>query len=87
MFYVYILKSRSTQQCYIGYTEDLRRRLAEHSSGRSTYTKDRGPFELTYYEAYRVKSDALRRERKLKQFKKGLAMLKTRIMDSLDSVV
>lgn len=87
MFYVYVLKSRSTGQCYIGYTENLCRRVSEHLRGGSLYTKDRGPFELIYYEAYRAKTDALRREKQLKQFKKGSAMLKRRIMDSLNSVV
>ena len=39
--------------------------------------------ELIYYEAYKSKKDALMREQRLKQFKKGYASLKGRIRNSL----
>jgi putative endonuclease len=83
MFYVYLLKSRSDGKLYIGYTGDLRRRLAEHNSGQSPATRSRGQFVLVYYEAYRCKADALKRERMLKQFKQGYTLLKKRLADSL----
>jgi len=35
MFYVYILKSEKDGKLYIGYTNDLKRRLEEHNSGKN----------------------------------------------------
>lgn len=67
MFYVYILKSLQDGKMYIGYTEDLRRRLSEHNKGLSKSTKGRKPFELIYYEAYMSNSEAQTREMRLKR--------------------
>lgn len=83
MFYVYALKSEQDGDLYIGYTEDLKRRLEEHNSGANKSTKSRKPFVLVYYEAYRNKSDAMTRERRLKQFKNSYSELKKRIVKSL----
>ena len=47
MFYVYIIKSTKNGQLYLGSTGDLRRRLAEHNSGFSTYTKKYMPYTLS----------------------------------------
>jgi putative endonuclease len=65
MFYVYILQS-SNGQFYTGCTSDLKRRLLEHNSGKSTYTSYRGPYELLYYEACLDSKDAYAREKYLK---------------------
>ena len=83
MFYVYILKSKIDGDLYIGYTGDLRKRFAEHNSGKNRSTKGRKPFELTYYEAYRSKADAMHRERALKLRGQALGQLKRRIGNSL----
>lgn len=64
--YVYVLRSEKSGMLYTGCTSDLRKRLHEHSSGKSTYTRGRGPFELIYYEAYRDSGDAFAREKHLK---------------------
>ncbi len=58
MFYVYIIKSKKDNNIYIGYTNDLIRRLKEHNSGKSKYTKDKFPYELVYYESYKNMADA-----------------------------
>ena len=75
MYYVYFIRNRAENKTYIGYTNDLRRRISEH--------KDKKP-DLIYYEAYKDKLDAQDRERKLKQ--RGLAVrgLKMRIKNSLE---
>ena len=52
MYYVYILKSNKDDNLYIGYTNDLRRRLKEHNTSFSKATKSRLPLKLVYYEAY-----------------------------------
>jgi putative endonuclease len=64
--YVYVLRSKKDDKWYTGCTKDLRKRLAEHQSGRDGYTKGRGPFSLIYYEACRNPEDAFVRERYLK---------------------
>ena len=64
--YVYVLKSLKNDNCYTGCTSDLRKRFAEHNDGKSAYTKNRGPYELIYYEASLSKQDAFARERYLK---------------------
>ena len=66
LYYVYVLQSKKTGDFYTGYTSDLRKRLSEHSEGRSSYTKSRGPYELVYFEACRDSNDAAMRERYLK---------------------
>lgn len=66
MHYVYVLQSAADCGLYIGETGDLRRRLAQHHAGESRATARRRPFELIYYEAYRLRKDAEGRERFLK---------------------
>jgi putative endonuclease len=60
MFYVYILQSNS--HLYIGLTNDLKRRVSEHNTGRSRFTKRYLPWNLIFYEAYSNEEDAHRRE-------------------------
>ncbi len=66
MHYVYVLYSLKDGKFYIGYTADLKRRYQEHIRGGVTSTKNRVDLELVCYEAYRIKKEALRREKYLK---------------------
>ena len=66
--FVYILRSVKDGGFYIGYTNDLKRRVMEHNRGENFSTNPRKPFELIYFEAYRNKLDAQNRE---KFFKSG----------------
>lgn len=63
MHYVYILESLKDEKMYVGYTNDLRRRIDEHNQGKSFATAPRKPFKLIYYEAYIYREDAEKRER------------------------
>ncbi len=74
MYYVYILRRFDNQQTYIGYTNNLKRRLGEHRLKKP---------ELVYYEAYSDKRDAEERERKLKQRGQTVRRLKERLRHSL----
>ncbi len=78
MFYTYVLKSTKDRNLYTGYTNDLKRRIKEHKSGFSTYTKYRGPYELVYYEACLNEFDAKAREIYLKPGR-GKLFLKSRL--------
>lgn len=66
MYFVYILQSLKDGDWYIGFTEDVVRRLSDHNSGKNISTAHRKPFKLMYYEAYVDKNDALGREKFLK---------------------
>jgi len=66
MFYVYVLKSLKDNKRYIGFTENLQRRLFEHNNGLVKSTKNRRPLELIYHEEFVSKKDALLREKFLK---------------------
>ena len=76
--YVYVLRSFKDGQWYTGFTSDLRKRFAEHNNGKSRHTKNRGPFELIYYESYKNIQDARSRELQLKSGQ-GKAYLRARI--------
>jgi putative endonuclease len=78
MFYTYVLKSKKDGKMYTGYTSDLRKRFKEHNSNRSVYTKDKGPFEIIYYESCIEQQDAKARELYLKSGK-GKKYLKSRL--------
>jgi putative endonuclease len=83
MYYMYILKSLKDEHLYYGSTNDLRRRLLEHNTGKVISTKNRRPFELRYYEAYSKEGEARKRESSLKKDGRALAQLKRRIVESL----
>ena len=68
MYYVYLLKITGIKDknFYIGYTSDLKKRVAKHKNGDVKTTKGRNP-KLIYYEAYQDKYIALKREKGIKQ--------------------
>ena len=80
MFYVYVLKSEKDSKLYVGHTDDLKRRLIEHNSGKTKATKFRKPFNLIYYEACNILNDAVKREHSLKTGF-GRRYLKNRLSD------
>ncbi|MDQ3075945.1 MAG: GIY-YIG nuclease family protein [bacterium] len=49
-YLLYVLKSQNFQKSYVGITDDLERRLSEHNSGKSFYTKRYGPWRVIYTE-------------------------------------
>lgn len=79
MYYVYVLKSREDGKLYIGSTNNLKLRFAEHNNGKVTSTFHRRPLALVYYEAYGYEKQARQREKRLKQFGKAYQELKKRI--------
>lgn len=64
--YVYVLQSIKDNQFYVGYTENLKRRLQEHSRGKIHSTMNRRPLTLIYYEYCLDRKDANKREKYLK---------------------
>lgn len=62
MFYTYVIQSKKNEEIYIGYTSDLKKRVAEHNLGLNLSTKRYRPWKIIYYEACLNKKDAERRE-------------------------
>ena len=62
MYYVYVLKSLKNDRFYTGSTNNLERRLIEHNSGMSKYTKLTKPFRLLHYEEFNSRSEAVKKE-------------------------
>ncbi len=65
-YYVYVLQSEKDGSFYVGYTDDLRKRLNDHNKGKVPSTKNRTPLKLVYYEACLNQQDATKRENYLK---------------------
>ncbi|PIR95568.1 excinuclease ABC subunit C [Candidatus Falkowbacteria bacterium CG10_big_fil_rev_8_21_14_0_10_37_18] len=86
MYYVYVIRNLKSFSIYYGYTDDLKRRLSEHNSDGSTFTSNKGKWELIYYESYKSKKDAQTREKMLKHHGSSFGHLKKRILNSLDEV-
>jgi putative endonuclease len=67
MHYVYLIKSQLRHDCrYVGYTDDLRQRMADHNSGRNPSTALHRPWCLQTYLAFATKLQALAFEHYLK---------------------
>ena len=65
-YYVYILQSEKDSNFYVGYTNDLKKRLTYHNDGRVQSTKNRRPLKLVYFEGCSNQQDATKREKYLK---------------------
>jgi len=81
MFYVYILL-QNDKHLYTGFTDDLKRRYKQHQDGLNISTKHKRPLKMIHYEAYILKTDAMRRERFLKTTE-GKRLLRQQIRDIL----
>ncbi|NIA18676.1 MAG: GIY-YIG nuclease family protein [Simkaniaceae bacterium] len=68
-FCTYILYSRSKDRYYIGHTDRLKERLAEHNYGHSKSTKTGRPWIVKYIQRFATRSEAMRFEHKLKRMK------------------
>ena len=69
-WYVYILECND-QSLYTGITNDLKKRIIAHNSGKGAkYTKARLPVKLVYKESCKTKSDSLKREFEIKKLKR-----------------
>lgn len=82
MYYLYILKSKVDSKLYIGYTSNLKIRFQKHKEGKVKSTKPRRPLELIFYEAFKHRFDAKRREHYFKTTK-GKSTLNQMLRKSL----
>lgn len=66
MSFVYILQSLTSEKTYVGSTTDLAKRLDQHNSGKSNFTKTFLPWKLIYKEEYSNIQEARKREKYFK---------------------
>lgn len=67
-FYAYILRC-SDGSYYVGHTDELARRLAEHETGAgSSYTATRQPVQLIWFEEFPTREEARAVEAQMKKW-------------------
>lgn len=67
MNYTYILKCKDGS-LYTGWTNDLEKRVSDHNAGKGAkFTKGRRPVELVYFEVYKTREEAMKREYAIKR--------------------
>jgi putative endonuclease len=67
-YYVYIIRCKDGSY-YTGHTKDAKKRFEVHKKGRGArYTRMHEPEELVYVELFESRSEAIRRERKIKTY-------------------
>ena len=77
-FYVYLISSRDKKRTisYVGYTNDIKKRLRLHNSSKGAkFTKGR-IWKLKYFKSYNSKKEAMREEYLLKKNSKLRNILK-----------
>jgi putative endonuclease len=69
MLYVYIIFSVTLNKYYIGSTGNVSERLIKHNSKHKGFTGTANDWQLLYTEAFETKSEALKREKDIKNWK------------------
>jgi len=69
MYFTYILYSKSRNRYYVGSCEDVDKRLVKHNTNHAGFTGKTGDWEIKWFEEHLDKSDALKREKRIKNWK------------------
>lgn len=68
--YVYMARCND-DTLYTGYTNDLEKRENKHNEGKGArYTRGRRPIKMVYFEEFKTKSKALKRECQIKKLRR-----------------
>jgi putative endonuclease len=71
-YYVYILTNKSNKVLYVGITNNIHRRMHEHSQGKiDSFTARYNVTKLVYLEHFNHPVSAIIREKKLKKFSRA----------------
>ncbi|MBR6680497.1 MAG: GIY-YIG nuclease family protein [Clostridia bacterium] len=71
IYSIYILSNKTNTTVYIGFTNDLQRRILEHRQGQGNgFTKRYHVYKLVYFEEYSNVNDAIAREKQLKHWRR-----------------
>ena len=73
VFYVYIMSNMHRTVLYVGFTNDIERRVYEHKTGyyENSFTKRYNCFDLMWYDEYRNPKEAKAVEYKMKRWKRA----------------
>ena len=67
MYYVYLLRSIPfPDKTYVGFSQDLKRRIVAHNNGQSPHTAKYKPWKLVSYTAFLDRQKALAFEKYMK---------------------
>jgi putative endonuclease len=66
MFFAYVLRSEKTKKYYVGSTENLENRLAEHNSGETRSIRSGIPWQIVHTEQFETRSEAISKEKQIK---------------------
>ena len=77
-----MLQFKKDNKFYTGYTKNLKLRLKQHQEGKVEATKNRGSFNLIYFEGCLNQQDATHREKYLKTYL-GKMFLRNRLKSYL----
>ena len=72
-YFVYILQSELDGSYYVGSTQNVEVRLMDHNAGRGRYTQKKVPWNLVHKEEYNSKTEALKREKFIKNRSPGFS--------------
>ena len=71
-YYIYIMSNKTDSTLYVGVTNDLERRVAEHRSGAIPgFTEKYHCHKLVYFERYSDVNQAIAREKQLKKWSRS----------------
>ena len=79
-YFVYLLGNNKNKKLttYVGYTNNLKKRLSLHNSGKGAkFTKGR-TWKLMYYEKYKSRKEAINRECYIKKDRKFRNLIKNK---------
>lgn len=74
MFYIYILCSIKTRRYYVGSCKNIAVRFKQHNAGMVKSTKSLMPWSLIHQESFITLSEARKREKQIKNWKKRSAI-------------
>jgi len=79
-FFVYIIsnKKKTKTTTYVGYTNDLKKRLKLHNTSKGAKFTRGKSWKLIYFEKYRTKKEAMRREYYIKKNRNLRNLIKIR---------
>ena len=77
LFYVYLLKTinRNPTKTYVGYTNNLKKRMIKHNSNKGAKATKGYNWELIFKKGFKTKSAAMSYEYKLKKDRKKRSII------------
>ena len=77
MYYIYVLHSLKDSTFYVGLTNNVQRRMAQHNHGYGSTTRPHAPYQLLLSEEFATRQEAHERE---KYYKSGVGREKIKTL-------